>query len=77
LFILSKVTGNRETAARQPDFIDLYIPLVELLQEGLSAPEAARQCLWAAVVAAIEGRPTLAERNRHRDFASRGYAMVQ
>ncbi|MCO5762603.1 MAG: UxaA family hydrolase [Chromatiaceae bacterium] len=72
-----KVTGNRETAARQPDFIDLYIPLVELLQQGLSAPAAARQCLWAAVVMAIEGRPTLAERNRHRDFASRGYAMVQ
>jgi len=72
-----KVTGNRETAARQSDFIDLYIPLVELLQQGLSAPAAARQSLWAAVVAAIEGRPTLAERNRHRDFASRGYAMVQ
>lgn len=72
-----KVTGNRETAARQPDFIDLYIPLVELLQQGLSAPAAARQSLWTGVVAALAGRPTLAERNRHRDFASRGYAMVQ
>ena len=72
-----KITGNRETAARHPDFIDCYVPLAELLHQGLSAREAARRSLWGEVIAALEGRLTRSERNNHRDFAGRGYAMVQ
>jgi altronate dehydratase large subunit len=72
-----KITGNRETAALQPDFIDLHVPFVERLREGLSAREVARDTLWRAVLETLEGRPTRAERNGHRDFGSRGYAMVQ
>lgn len=72
-----KITGNRETAARQPDFIDLHVPFVERLREGLSAREVAQRTLWRTLVETLEGRPTRAELNGHRDFGSRGYAMVQ
>ena len=72
-----KITGNRDTASRQTDFIDVYVPLAELLQQGLSAREAARRLLWDEVTATLEGRLTRAELNKHLDFAGRSYAMVQ
>lgn len=72
-----KVTANRETAERQPDFIDLFVPFAELLGEGLSGPEIARRRLHGEMRAVLGGKLTCAEQNGHRDFAVRAYAMVQ
>ncbi|HNW91506.1 MAG TPA: UxaA family hydrolase [bacterium] len=72
-----KVTGNPVTAERQADFIDRYVPFVETLRAGGSARTQAGDLLLNDLRAVLAGRPTLAELNRHRDFAVRTQALVQ